>query len=101
MGTCVWGCVIKRIVHKRSHYLYRNLYLILSKWLEWISISKEVFFVCSVDFELLSSSLDVESNPQMKAELEKLRKLTEQVKDNNADSVSLLSVCTEYCYNKW
>ncbi|XP_025088015.1 chromosome-associated kinesin KIF4-like [Pomacea canaliculata] len=39
-----------------------------------------------VDFELLSSSLDVESNPQMKAELEKLRKLTEQVKDNNADS---------------
>ncbi|KAK7485932.1 hypothetical protein BaRGS_00022798 [Batillaria attramentaria] len=39
-----------------------------------------------VDFDLLSSSLDVESNPRMKEELEKLRKLTEHVQDNDADN---------------
>lgn len=39
-----------------------------------------------VDFDLLSSSLDVESNPRMKEELEKLRKLTEQVHDNEVDN---------------
>ena len=44
-----------------------------------------------VDFELLSSSVDVESNPQMKAELEKLRKLTETVKESDPDNVSLLT----------
>ncbi|XP_076467729.1 chromosome-associated kinesin KIF4A-like isoform X3 [Babylonia areolata] len=38
-----------------------------------------------VDFELLSSSVDVDSNPQMKEELEKLRKLTENVKESDDD----------------
>ncbi|KAL8585680.1 hypothetical protein ACOMHN_053178 [Nucella lapillus] len=38
-----------------------------------------------VDFELLSSSMDVESHPQMKEELDKLRKLTQTVRDSDDD----------------
>ncbi|XP_070197100.1 chromosome-associated kinesin KIF4-like isoform X2 [Littorina saxatilis] len=39
-----------------------------------------------VDFELLSSSVDVESHPAMREELEKLRKLTETVSRSDTDN---------------
>ncbi|XP_005097334.1 chromosome-associated kinesin KIF4A isoform X2 [Aplysia californica] len=38
-----------------------------------------------IDLELLSSSVDVESNPQAKAELEKLQKLTQTVIEDNTE----------------
>jgi hypothetical protein len=41
-----------------------------------------------VDFELLSSSLNTSTNPQMKEELEKLKKLADSVKDTGTDNVS-------------
>lgn len=46
-----------------------------------------------MDFELLSSSVDVESNPQMKEELEKLRKLTETMRESDTDNVSRRFLC--------
>ena len=55
-------------------------------------------FVCSIDLELLSSSIDVESHPEAKAELEKLHKLTGSINtvaaaQNDEDEAMMSEVC--------
>ena len=43
-------------------------------------------YTCRVDFKILSSSLDVNSNPELKEQMDKLRILAEKV---NSEKVGL------------